>query len=121
MRTSTAPTPTNYADAAKILDAGRTSERKIANNTYLHRVHGGMIAVRLHDTDIVTWDVNGPITFYTGGWNTSTTRERLNRYAPPGVGFYQRDGVAYVRSHGNVKPLDDGITLDAAGHVLADR
>lgn len=57
--------------------------RKVANNTYLERaVSGGGIAVRLHETDILTFWPNGNVRFYTGGWGTVTTKERMHRFLP---------------------------------------
>jgi len=70
--------------------------RKVANNTYLqygslaplpsqaarrrdqeaHRV----INLRLHATNIVTVYPNGATAINTGGWNTVTTRDRINAF-----------------------------------------
>ncbi len=90
------PTPTTYAQAERVLNEGRNREsRKIGNNTWLER-RGKNIAVRLHHTDVVTWSPNGTVTFRTGGWDSTTTRERLNRYAPGGIGFAIRRGRMVV-------------------------
>jgi hypothetical protein len=58
---------------------GSRKSRIIANNTRLVRRHVWSIALQLHSTDIVTWDRDGSIELETGGWNTVTTRERINR------------------------------------------
>ena len=119
MRTSTAPTPTNYPEAARVLADADADGLKIANNTWLVRYDSDTIAVRFHDTNIVIFQRDGRATYRTGGWKTTTTRERLNRYAPPGVHFYTHDGVLYASVHGKVHELSGGITLDATGAILA--
>lgn len=116
MRTSTAPTPTNYAEAAEVL-AGR-NELQIAGNTWLWRIDEHTIAVALHDFDIIDFNDDGTVVFEIDGRNTPTTRERLNRYAPDGVMFYDRDGVLYVRTRDGVQEFGAGITLDPTGRIL---
>lgn len=86
---------------------GRCKEsRKLRRNTYAIRRRGtaadkqGAIAVRLHNTDILTFTRrNGGeyVTFNTGGWSTVTTKERMNGYAPDGfdVGSTRGDWYLY--------------------------
>jgi hypothetical protein len=108
-------TPTDYDTAAHILAGGRDkSERTIANNTKLVR-RGNDIAVRLHRTDVVTFHRDGTVTFNTGGWNTVTTRDRLNTYAPAGIRFGQKKGTLYAYVGGgwdNPVPFRDGMRYD---------
>lgn len=65
--------PTNLRDARESL-RGKV-ERKVGNNTYLVD-RGDAVAMRLHDTDIVTWTADG-ITLDSGGWKTPTTKDRM--------------------------------------------
>ncbi len=67
-----------YREARHFCDNRR--KRKLANNTYLQD-YGDRIAVRLHNTDIVTFR-EGSLTLSSGGWHTPTTKERMNRYLP---------------------------------------
>src|SRR6266550_4620766 len=61
---------------------GRCREsRKLANNTYARR-RSGQIAIELHATDILTFHSDGRIDVNTGGWDTVTTRSRMNDYLP---------------------------------------
>src|SRR5207249_5341140 len=69
--------PTSYFAAQTRL--GRRDERGIANNTRLVRRAADRLAVRLHRTDVVTFYADGRITLSTGGWETVTTRDRINR------------------------------------------
>ena len=77
------------------------SSRKIANNTWLQRRDNGDIAVKLHATDVVIFHhPNGPdggrLSIFTGGWNTITTRDRINRVLPGQVSVFTHKRVAYV-------------------------
>lgn len=62
----------------------RLDSRLIARNTRLERNSDGSIGIRLHSTQIVVFD-RGRVFLYTGGWNTCTTRERMDRYTPRNV------------------------------------
>ena len=84
---------------------GSRQSRKIANNTYLKQ-RGEAIAVMLHETDVVTFEKNGTIILNSGGWKTSTTKDRINQYSPMIVN--QRKGIWYVN---NVTVFFDGITI----------
>ena len=60
---------------------GEIRERvKIRNNTYLVRDDPDTIAVRFHSTNIVTVQRNGTVWLSTGGWETVTTKSRLNDF-----------------------------------------
>lgn len=56
-------------------------KRKIANHTYLRIENEGnmdvFVALRLHQTDVVVFR-GATIELNTGGWNTVTTRDRMN-------------------------------------------
>jgi hypothetical protein len=75
--------------------AGRNS-RKIGNNTYLMRRGANTIAVMLHATDVVTYHRDGRIVLNSGGWQTPTTKSRLNAYGPAGSYVHQSDYKWYV-------------------------
>jgi hypothetical protein len=70
-----------YRDADTLLQGRCRERRKLENNTYLER-HDDSIAVRLHGTDVLAFYRDGGIGIDTGGWNTVTTRDRMNRYLP---------------------------------------
>jgi hypothetical protein len=82
--------------------------RKIGNNTTLIRHDNDTISARLHYTDIVTYHRDGRIIVNTGGYNTNTTRHRLNGLT--NVGTYQKDGIAYL---GDGRELIDGMNVGA--------
>ena len=106
----------NYRLADKLLQGRCRESRKLENNTYLQR-RGDNIAVKLHNTDVVTFAPNGDVVLDSGGWLTSTTKDRMNKYLPgPGGGsahVWQKNGrwfcgdVAYA----------DGMVIHADGTV----
>lgn len=81
--------------------------RKIANNTYAER-RGEAIAIRLHSTDILTFDKDGSIVANTGGWKTVTTKARLNEYLPNGYRISQDRGIWYWYGSGACAMFNDG-------------
>lgn len=71
---------------------GSRDSRKLQNNTYAQRRGPDAIAVRLHATDVLTFHRSGLVTFNTGGWETVTTKDRINSYAPHGWSVYSEKG-----------------------------
>lgn len=69
--------------------------RKLANHTYLERTSADTIAVRLHATHVVIYHASGDVVLNSGGWRTSTTKDRINNYSP--IRITQAAGVWYVR------------------------
>lgn len=65
-----------------ILVGRNAKSKKFANNTYAIRLEDGSIAVKLHQTNIITFFKNGRILLTSGNWKTSTTKDRLNRFSP---------------------------------------
>lgn len=86
----------SYEKAAKFLAGGKNpNSRKHANNTWIER-RGENIAVRLHNTDVVTYKPDGGFMLDTGGWHTVTTKDRINGYAPGRVRVYSDKSVWYA-------------------------
>ena len=79
------------------------------------RLHDGRIIVRLHSTDIAEVDTkNNSITLRTGGWETVTTKERMNAVLHAfGSSYrvYQRDFQWYVASYAQEFPFNGIFTL----------
>lgn len=98
-----------YTEAAAKL--GKRDSRKLGNNTYLER-RGVDIAVRLHSTDIVTFHPDGSATLNSGGWQTVTTKDRINAFSE--ARLYQKSGIWYVSS----ALYHDGMKIDADGNPI---
>lgn len=99
---------TTYSELDALLHSSATKKpvpsRKIGNNTYAQRRDHGAIAVRLHDTDILTYtpkryshprepvlkmtdvecavEIGYDVEINTGGWLTITTKNRINAHLP---------------------------------------
>ncbi len=66
-----------YTDLDEYL--GKKQERPLARNTRVRR-EGDDIVVQLHSTDIAFLKSDGAVTLNSGGWQTPTTKERLNLF-----------------------------------------
>jgi hypothetical protein len=115
----------NYRELDKQLQGRNRDARKLANNTYAQRreLHGdNVIAIRLHSTDILTFFRDGSVKVDTGGWQTVTTKERLNRYLPDGIGITQDRRVWYWLKNGErVALFTEGDTISPEGNINAQR
>lgn len=111
----------SYYEAERILSEGRNkNDRPVANNTRLIRRSDTTIALRLHGTDILTWDSSDhTVTVRTGGWETNTTRDRISDAL--GASIYFNGGVLCVtQAHDDedtAMPIDGAVfqTLPYAG------
>lgn len=83
-----------YEECIRLFDTARSPEKgkPLANNTRLYK-RGDEFEIVLHQTAVVSVLPEGKYIIRTGGWNTLTTRDRLNRYAPGR--FFTRQGILY--------------------------
>ena len=109
----------NYKEANALLK-GRSS-KKLCNNTYLQRrVESGAIAVMLHETDVLTLNPDGSTILDSGGWETATTKDRINSYLQFGqVWSKRKEWSLYV--NGKPTPFQDGIRIGPRGGVSVQR
>lgn len=110
---------TTYNECLEILKNRDT--RKVANNTYMHKIDNDSIGIRLHDTDVVTVYKNNSIKLDSGGWLTVTTKSRINEHYNTGQwqgGISQKAGVWYM--HDN-SLFYDGVTINKNGRVVKPR
>lgn len=90
------PSRSDMTHAGMLALLNGKDSRTVGNNTTLHLSYGGSVAIRLHNTDVVTYHPDGRIILSTGGWNTNTTKDRLRKWAPVQVGT--RKGILYVNA-----------------------
>jgi hypothetical protein len=88
----------NYQEADAKLQGRCYQLRKIGNNSYLQR-RGEAIALLYHSTDVVTFFSDGSIQVSTGGWNTITTRERINWVLPRPWHVYGERGATILSNY----------------------
>lgn len=111
----------DYQEAKATLN-GRKS-KKVANNTYLIDNKDGSIALRYHETDVITyWEDRFQLN--SGGWKTYTTKDRISRFIPSPWVLYSDRGIWYLQPYyyqtklreynGKLDasyPFHDGITI----------
>jgi len=119
---------TAYAELFAYLNAGKDkTERPWGNNTRVRQAFDHII-VRLHNTDIANLSVDGSITLTTGGWQTVTTKDRLNKVLALAGGkwrvytekslwhvFRLEDGVPWNKCPSH--PFVDGVTVWPNGEI----
>ncbi len=72
-----------------VLGKRNRSQRKIGNNTYAYIQADGSVAIELHGTNVVVIYPDDSVMLNSGGWRTSTTKDRINKYSP--VRVYQKN------------------------------
>lgn len=111
-----------YATWDARLQGRNSTQRKVANNTYLIRQGSSSIGLKLHATTIITVRPDGRITLDSGGWRTPTTKGRMNdalRELLPTSwpGIYQQSGIWLIYPHGK---HDQALTFADGMWVLPD-
>ena len=110
----------NYSEALELIDSNpRLKRRKLAHNTYLERRKGGELAVRLHDTDVVTMLPDNTFRLDSGGWRTVTTKERINRFSPARLSQEKRVWYLFTNGCDTRVLFDDGVVIDGSGQVVS--
>lgn len=92
----------------------KKTARQIARNTLDYTAPDGTRRVRLHDTDVVTFAPNGTITLDTGGWQTVTSKDRMNLVLPDGWSVYAHRGW-FVRTPAGDFSYADGVKFKPDG------
>lgn len=90
--------------------------RKVGNNTYAEILDDGSIGITLHSTIVVKIHTDGTYTLSNGGWQTPTTKDRINQYTP--FRITQRNFEWYITvptSHGtrNEYPFYSGMVIQS--------
>lgn len=96
-----------YLEAVMMVK-GKTSasRRKLGNNTWGEILPDGSVAIILHATPVVVIHPNDSATLRSGGWRTSTTKDRINKYSP--VKVYQRNHEWFLEDD---TPFEDGMVV----------
>ena len=99
-----------YNEAVSLVRGKRKAiKRKIGNNTYAFLKDDNSVEIVLHNTPVVTIREDGTYTLRTGGWNTVTTKDRINLYSP--VKVYQRKFNWYVTINGKEYDFMEGMVV----------
>ena len=103
---------TTYNGLAEVL--GSRDRTTIGNNT-VARYDGDDIIVSLHGHDIVRLDPAAEqVSFTLAGWDTVTTRERVNQFLGRDAGVYREDGTTYFYARRSVAggPVEGRVYAD---------
>jgi hypothetical protein len=108
----------DYQKALDLVKTARNGYKKpIANNTYLILdTNTNDVAVRLHNTNILTFKPDGSIILDTGGWETNTTKARMNEFLPMG-GVGSERGVWTISTGGIEYFFEDGMVIKPGGTI----
>lgn len=106
-------TPKTVEQWQEFIAGGRSKTARTCDNNTTARLEGGGIAIRLHNTDVVTLLPNGNAVLNSGGWLTVTTKQRINTYSRAGIS--QKAGIWYMQD-GSL--FYDGIIIDRNGKPL---
>jgi hypothetical protein len=99
-----------HTEAVSMVRGKRNADRrKVGNNTYAEILHDGTVAIKLHNTYVIKINPNGTYTLNSGGWQTVTTKDRINQYSPRRV--YQRKYEWFVDINGKEYPFMDGMVV----------
>lgn len=105
-----------YAELEQRLTDKRTGKpvdtRHVAHATILRRRDDGSIAVRYHDTDVVSVSPDEIVTLNTDDYRTVTTKARINDWAR-GINVYSRHAAWHVSRDGHDEPYYDGYAYHA--------
>ena len=88
--------------------------RKLANNTWLEDNGNGGLLVRLHNTVILTFPAHPSDIFSvnSGGYRSTTTKQRLNALLPGGYGVYQKNFEWFMVTPNGEEPFQDHATYN---------
>ena len=98
----------SYRSAERALDGN--SSKVIGNNTKVYRT-GDSISISLHGNKIISFYASGYLKLYDQGYQTSTTKDRMNRYTPSDFKIVQRDGIWYAKRGSNKKMFENGLEV----------
>jgi hypothetical protein len=100
---------------AESLHGPITDAKRVANNTLQFIGFAGIKYTLFHRTIIAGINPDGSGFVTTGGFNTVTTRNRLNGFTPVRCGT--RRGTLYI----NDKPCKFGGVITQAGEFISDK
>jgi len=87
----------NFDEAKELLKTARVQAngKKINHHTYVVP-DGENVAIKLHETNIVTFHPDGTIILDSGGWRTAVTKDRMNNALCGQLQITARNGIWYI-------------------------
>jgi hypothetical protein len=112
------PVPTSQSEALAMLQD--RPRRTIGNNTHLTSYPDGCVGLVLHWTEVVTCHPDGSLSLDSGGYETTTTKDRINKALADRGRVYADDFAWYYAPAFDFTarvPFQDGMTVNADGTV----
>lgn len=109
-----------YMDFATLdEELGNKEVKKIGHNTIIRRIDEFTIGLKYHDTDIVKIDPTNIVTLSNGGWDTPTTKDRLNQFLRClGAHIYQKKHTWYIVGDNGTFEFVNGIQIHPGGYIV---
>lgn len=113
------------ARANVLTDGAIVGAKRLANNTLRADLADGGHVVLLHNTAILRVAADGTIAIDTGGFNSHTTRDRLNAYLPNGWRVFTQGGTIHLWRYADTGrttpvPFLQRCSITPAGDVRPD-
>jgi hypothetical protein len=105
-----------YNDAKNLFETARdkTTGKPLENNTRLIKTDKGY-GIKLHNTVVVEILSGDKYILNTGGWQTVTTKDRINNYSP--ARLWQQKSIWYINTEDSQKiAYEDGMKIDKNGN-----
>ena len=97
---------------------GGREDKKLGHNTFVERISEFEIGIKYHNTYIVKLDPTDIMTVNTGGWDTVTTKGRLNLFLKcRNVYISQKNNKWSIHGTNDSLPYQDGMQVFPNGHV----
>lgn len=91
--------------------------KRIAPNTLEYIRPDGVRVIKLHRTDIIEFHPEF-ILLNTGGWQTITTKDRMNKFIGHNIRIYQQNSIWTVYTAQEQVIFFDGLKIDYDGHAI---
>ena len=105
----------DYTGVSQFLGSKQRLPIKGKFATSLERLDSKTIALYYHQTAVVTWTA-GRIVINNGGWETVTTKKRMNDWLPIVIQVYQQDWEWYVHINGLTEDFYNGMAFVKSAH-----
>lgn len=108
-----------YTDLMNLFQRSKdkTVGKKIAGNTWVVKM-GDNYGIKLYDTIIMIFKMDGSITLNSGGYRTRTTKDRINEFS--GIQVTQENGLWYVHARDQVVLFTDNMVIPPHGPIGDD-
>ncbi len=76
------------------------------------------VGIKYHNTVVVEILPDGGYVLDSGGWRTSTTKKRMNKYIDREFSVVQKHNEWFVKTPKGEFPFEDGMEIKANGQVV---